>query len=301
MNMKKQSAWMIAGAGGLWGMISLFVRGLSALGMQPLQIVFYRNLLAALALGIVLLVRNRKAFHIRLCDIWMFVGTGMVSIALFNFCYFITLAESSVAVASLLLYTSPIFIMIFSTLLFREAMTVNKALALLVAVGGCACITGVFSQAQAVSPFVVLVGLGSGLFYGLYSIFGKFALRRYGSLTVTFYTFAFAALATAPFAAADCAAFTLAQPSGLWYGIGLAVLCTVAPFLLYTKGLHGVPASQAAILAAVEPMAGCMVGILVFGDPFTIWTALGMALILCAIGVLQLPLRRRIRSGQVNG
>lgn len=301
MHTKTQSAWMIAGAGALWGMIALFVRALNAAGLTSLQIVFYRNILAAIALGAVIVVRNQQALRIRLRDLWMFAGTGMISIALFNYCYFVTLSRSSVAVAALLLYTSPVFVMVLSMLLFREVLTANKLLAIVITVAGCACITGVFSQAQSVEPLTVLFGLGSGLFYGLYSIFGKFALRRYNAMTVSFYTFVFAALATAPFCAADCVAFTGAHPSGLLFGIGLAVVCTVAPFLLYTGGLNGVPASQAAVLATVEPLVGSLAGVIAFGDPFTIWTVLGMALIFGAIAVLQMPQKPRVRSEEANG
>lgn len=301
MHTKAKSAWMIAGAGALWGMIALFVRALNAAGLSALEIVFFRNLLAAAALGVVVAVRDRSALRIRLRDVWMFVGTGMVSIELFNLCYFYTLSRSSVAVAALLLYTSPVFVLLLSILLFRERLTAHRLAAIVITIAGCACITGVFSQAQAVAPMTVLCGLGSGLFYALYSIFGKFALRRYSAMTVSFYTFVFAALATAPFSAAHCTQKVLAQPHTLLVGLGLAAVCTVVPFLLYTGGLDGVPASQAAVLATVEPLVGSLLGVVVFGDPFTIWTVLGMALILSSILVLQLPPRRRPAVEEANG
>lgn len=301
MQTKTKSACMIAGAGALWGMIALFVRVLREAGLTPLEIVFFRNILAAIALGALIFIRDRRAFSIRLRDIWMFAGTGMVSIALFNFCYFYTLSRSSVVVAALLLYTSPVFVLLFSMLLFGEKLTRNRVLAICVTIAGCACITGVFSQVQSVAPLTVLSGLGSGLFYGLYSIFGKFALRRYSARTVSFYTFVFAAAATAPLCAQPCVTFAAGHASGLLFGLGLAVFCTVAPFLLYTAGLDGVPASQAALLATVEPLVGSLVGVAAFDDPFTIWTALGMLLILSAIAVLQLPDRQSGKAGELRG
>lgn len=295
MNTKSRSVWMIVSAGALWGMIALFVRGLQAHGMTSAQTVFFRNLLAAVALGLIIAIRRPQAFRFRLCDAWMFAGTGAVSIALFNYCYFVTLSRSSVAVASLLLYTSPIFIMALSALLFHDALTRRKLLSLAITVAGCACITGVFSQSQRIDTVTVLFGLGSGLFYGLYSIFGKFALRRYGAMTVSFYTFVFAAAASAPFAAGGCIQLVAGQPwACLLYGLCLAVLSTVAPFLLYTAGLDGVPASKAAVLATVEPLVGSLLGVLAFGDAFTVWTALGMLLIFGAIAVLQLPEKRAV-------
>ncbi len=292
MHGKTKALWMIAGAGVLWGLIALFVRALDAAGLSALDIVFFRNVLAAAVLGAGMAARGRASLRIRLRDLWMFAGTGVVSIALFNLCYFYTLSRSSVAVAALLLYTSPVFVLLFSVLLFRERLTARRLAAIAITVAGCACITGVFSQAQAVAPFTALCGLGSGLFYALYSIFGKFALRRYDAKTVSLYTFVFAALATAPFSAPHCVQLAAAQPRVLLIGLGLAAVCTVAPFLLYTGGLRGVPASQAGVLATVEPLVGSLLGVAAFGDPFTVWTALGMALILGAIAVLQLPERR---------
>ncbi len=290
MKTTSRSVWMIIGAGALWGMIALFVRGLRACGMTSVQTVFFRNALAAAALGLVIMVYRPQAFRFRLRDAWMFVGTGAVSIALFNYCYFVTLSRSSVAMAALLLYTSPVFIMALSALLFHDALTRRKLLSLAITVAGCACITGVFSQAQRIDAVTVLLGLGSGLFYGLYSIFAKFALRRYGAATVSFYTFVFAAAASAPLAAGGCIRLAAAQPwDCLAYGLCLAILSTVAPFLLYTAGLDGVPASKAAVLATVEPLVGSLLGVVAFGDAFTGWTALGMLLIFGAIAVLQLP------------
>lgn len=301
MHTKTKSAWMVVGAGALWGMISLFVRALDAAGMSSLDIVFFRNLLAAATLGIVIAVRDRSMLRIQLRDIWMFIGTGMVSIALFNFCYFYTLARSSVAVAALLLYTAPVFVLIVSILLFHERLTVHRLAAIAITVAGCACITGIFSHAQPVAWTTVVCGLASGFFYALYSIFGKVALPRYNAMTVSFYTFVFAALATAPFSAVHCTELALEQPRTLLIGLALAVMCTVAPFLLYTGGLNGVPASQAAVLATVEPLVGSLLGIVVFGDPFTVWTVLGMALILGSILLLQLPPRRHSASEKING
>ena len=145
----------------------------------------------------------------------------------------------------------------------------------------------------------VLLGLGSGLFYGLYSIFGKYALREYNAMTVSFYTFVFAAAATAPFCGADSFRFVAAHLQDLLVGIGLAVVSTVAPFLLYTAGLNGIQASKAAVLAIVEPLVASLLGVIAFGDSFTVWTLLGMVLIFSAIAVLQLPWHRKVE--QIHG
>lgn len=285
MNRRWCSA-MVLGAGALWGLIVLFVRGLNAGGMSSLSIVCYRNVLAALLFGTFLLVRSPKLLRVSWKDLWMFAGTGILSVTLFNLCYFITLMHTSVAVAALLLYTSPVFVTLMALVFFREPLSRSKVAALLLTVAGCACVTGVFSQAETVPLPFILTGLGAGLFYGLYSILGKIALKKYTTVTITFYTFLFAGLITLPFSARNCAQVIALQPmSVLASGVGLALLCTIAPFLLYTYGLLGIPAGRAAIFATTEPLVGTVVGIAVFGDQMTMWTVLGIVLVLLAIGM----------------
>ena len=53
----------------------------------------------------------------------MFVGTGIVSVVLFNVCYFYTMIKSQASIAVVLLYTSPVFVMLLSALIFHERIT----------------------------------------------------------------------------------------------------------------------------------------------------------------------------------
>ena len=81
-------------AGILWGVINIFVKTLSAHGMDPLQISAVRMTVAAVVFTIFVLIKDRSLFRIRLKDIWIFAGTGIVSIVLFNTCYFYTVVNS---------------------------------------------------------------------------------------------------------------------------------------------------------------------------------------------------------------
>lgn len=105
-------------AAACWGCIGLFTRYLSGLGMSPLAIAFFRSFAAAAMLAGWLGVRDRKTFRIRARDIWMFVGTGFVSIGCFNVFYFMTQTYTTLSVAAVLLYTAPFFVIFMSRLFF---------------------------------------------------------------------------------------------------------------------------------------------------------------------------------------
>ena len=97
----------------------------------------------------------------------------------------------SLSTAAILLYTSPIWIMLMSVVFFREKLDRRKILALALAFAGCVLVSGI--SGNGITPVGLLVGLGSGIGYGLYSILGTVALRKYSPFTVTTYTFLFAA------------------------------------------------------------------------------------------------------------
>ena len=135
----------------------------------------------------------------------------------------------------------------------------------------------------------LLLGLGSGIGYGLYSILGTIALRKYSPYTVTTYTFLIAAAGSwfvcSP---ADLISrFAAGNPVEIALFSCLTGLVTaVIPFLAYTLGLRTVEASKAGILATIEPMVATLVGMIVFSEPLTLLSGLGIVLILTAVILL---------------
>ena len=275
-------------AGCFWGSMGIFVRRLTDYGFSSIQIVAIRVTLAALIFCMLLLIKDPSGFRISVKDIPLFLGLGFGSILFFTVCYFTAITMMPLSTAAILLYTSPIWIMLMSVLFFREKLTGRKLLALALAFAGCVLVSGISGEGMTLTG--LLVGLGSGIGYGLYSILGTVALRRYSPYTVTTYTFAFAALgAWLICRPAEMLAKFAAAPNlpGLVFFCFLTALVTaVIPFLAYTLGLQTVEASRAGILATVEPLVATLIGVAVFSEPLTLLSGLGILLILAAVVLL---------------
>ena len=140
--------------------------------------------------ALVLYLKDRKGFRISFRDFPLFFGLGFGSILFFTICYFTAITMMSLSTAAILLYTSSVWIMLMSVLFFHEKMDSRKLMALVLAFAGCVLVSGI--SGGGLTPIGLLVGLGSGLGYGLYSILGTIALRKYSPYTVTAYTFIFA-------------------------------------------------------------------------------------------------------------
>ncbi len=275
-------------AGCFWGSMGIFVRRLSRYGFDSIQIVSIRVTLAALAFAAILLIRDRSGFRIALRDLPLFLGLGFGSVLVFTVCYFTAISMMPLSTAAILLYTSPIWIMLMSVLFFHEKMTGTKLAALAMAFAGCVLVSGISGEGMSLKGMAI--GLCSGIGYGLYSILGTVALRRYSPYTVTAYTFLFAAAGSWMLArpAQMRTLFAAAgDPAALILLCCLTALITaVVPFLAYTLGLRTVEASRAGILATVEPMVATLVGVAVFSEPLTLMSGLGILLILGAVILL---------------
>lgn len=289
MNWRVVAPLLVLFAGTCWGIISLFSQTLSGLGLSSPQITAVRAVIASLVLGLFLLATDRKGFRIDLKDLWMFAGSGILSIAFFNVCYFACMQECNVSIACVLLYTAPCFVTVMARIFFKELLTARKLACLAVAFVGCALVVGLGSGEGGASLLGIAVGLGSGIGYALYSIFGGFALKKYKPATFTFYTFLFTALVMTPFSQpGQIASLAVSNTLALGAMVALAVLCTVVPFGCYTVGLAHLEASKASIMAFVEPLVALLVGALVFHDALTPLNMLGVVCILGAVLVLNM-------------
>lgn len=287
--MKKFAPMFVLSAGTLWGVMGVFVRKLGTYGFSPLQIACLRILFGAVLFLLITAVFRRDLLKIQPRDVGLFLGMGLLSLLLFTVCYFTTISLASLSVAAILLYTSPIWVMLMSAVCFREKITRRKLLCAAMAFGGCVLVSGIGSAAS-LSPMVIVTGLLSAVGYGLYSIFGTFALRKYQPLTVTTYAFLFGAAGAlllcnpAQIARVICES---GQPGRLVLLITVTAFVTaVLPYLLYTVGLSRMRASAAAIMASIEPVVATTAGALVFGEALTVPAFAGSALVLGAIVVL---------------
>ena len=275
-------------AGIFWGSMGIFVRGLTTLaGFTSFQIVSLRLTVAGIIFTIILLIKDPKGFKISLKDIPLFLGLGFGSVLFFTACYFTAIRLMTLSLAAILLYTSPIWVMLMSLLFFREKMTGKKLLALGLSFLGCVLVSGLGSDKSSVTPIAILIGLGAGLGYGLYSILGTIALRKYSTYTVTTYTFVTASVGSLFLCSLPDLWHKITvcprKPYLCFYIILTGLVTAVIPFLLYTLGLEQVEASRAAILATIEPMVATLIGVVVFHEYMTLMSLIG---ILCIVGTI---------------
>jgi drug/metabolite transporter (DMT)-like permease len=274
----------------MWGIIAIFVRKLSSLGFTPMEIVTIRVVTALLLLGIIGLLKYPGQMKIHLRDSKYFIGTGIFSIVLFNWCYFSSINQLSLSFAVILLYTAPTFVVVLSYLFLKERMDALKIISVVGTLIGCTLIVGInLKETPSMNLMGILTGLGAGFGYALYTIFGKFALVKYRPFTVTFYTFLVASITLLLFTDLFEKGSILLTSEVILYGLGLGLFPTVLAYLFYTKGLEKMEGSKASIIATVEPVAATLLSVFLYKEDFGVLQFIGTAIILLSVILINLP------------
>ena len=275
-------------AGVSWGLIGVFTKAIDTLGFTEMQMLFVKGVLATAVLLVITFFKDRSQLRLKNWkDIRYFVGTGIISFTFFSWAYMKAVNLTSLGVAAVLLYTAPTFVMLFSILLFGEKMTKTKGIVLLMTFVGCILVTGLLEGGLTFTWQGIVIGLTAGVGYALYSIFGTYAIRAgYGSLSISFYTFLMATL-TMTFLVEPVTVVTQITEMGQWpLAISFALLTTVVPYLTYTKGLSGLPASKASVTATIEPVVAAILGIVVFHEGVSMLKLTGIVLVLSSVVVM---------------
>ena len=262
----------------LWSLSGAFIKGID---LPPETITFYRSLFAGLVL--VPMLRPRM---VRLT--WR-VGLLVVCYAEMVYTFVAATKWTSSANAILLQYTAPLYILVVSVLFLGERVARRSVVALVFGVGGIGVILS--GQCGSASWGGVAAGLASGVGFAAVALLLR-GLRGIDPLWLTIVQ--------------NVGTVALTLPV-LWHRLGvdpshlpmLALFGTVqiaAPYYLFARGLRTIPATEAGLIALIEPVLNPVWVVLVFGEWPSLWTALGGCLILCGLAWMYWPRPTRIRA-----
>ena len=287
MDNNRKGALLIILAGTCWGVISIFINYLSAAGLGEMQISYLRQFFAVLVFALVMLTRDRSKFRIPVRDLGLLMLVGFINGVLFSFLYFYTIVHSRASIAVVLLYTSPVFVIILARIFFKEKITRNKFIALVLTVVGCVFVTGVLGEGYTPPAAAILTGVLTGLAYALNNILTSAAVKKNDPLTVTMYTLLFSFMFLIPFSGLNSlTAMCRANPMILAVAFLMCLVTAVLAQYFFSVGLKLIESGKAAIYGATEPIIGSLVGIFIFHEESNLMKIIGIIMVIAAILII---------------
>jgi len=272
----------------LWASLGVFYKYLiNDYGMQPLAVAALRGSVGGLLL-LVALLTLRVNLRVPRRDWPAFLAYGVIGVALFFICYVTAINLAGVAVAAVLMYTSPAWVAVISWRWLGERLGGRGVLALLLALSGAALVARLYNlQVLRLNWLGVVAGLAAGVTYGLYSVFNKLLVRRHAPWVVQVYGLLIGASVLLLFVPPSNLARGFAWPNALLLTIGMALIPTLIASLAFAMGVQLIPVNRAAIVAIWEPAVATFFGYLFFAERLEAGQWLGMGCILAAVLLLK--------------
>jgi len=253
-------------------------------GMQTNSVLFFRFGLAWVIIAIVMLFR-KESLKVTWHEFRTLTGLGLLFI-ISSLTLYLSFHYMAAGVASTILFTYPVMTAVIMAVFFRERITWGTVLALVLSGAGVALLYWSDSAGTLSTLGVVLV-LASALSYALYIILVNRGNLQMSSFKINFYVLLYCTLGMVVYSWIAGLPLTLPQNATSWFYVGwLAIVPAIFALVLLVYAAKYVGSTATAILGALEPLTAVLIGIFVFGEPFTLNLALGIILILGAVVVI---------------
>lgn len=270
----------IAMAGILWSTLGLFGNMLMERGLSSEQVAFTRLFIGFIVLSLYSLIRRPEVLKINLKCLLYCGAIGIICQGLFNKCYFKAVEVTGVSIAAVLLYTSPLFLAVFSKIVYKEKMTRAKIISLILCcIGAIMAVTGGVLDLKGINTYGIIMGIMAAITYALMPIISKNALKEFSSETILIYGFLFGAMFMIPSAKPVEMMGFVTNMNVLPYMTLLGVFPAAMAYIFYAEGIaRGCELSIVGVVASVELIAASIIGWTVVGEVFTIGKAIGVAI-----------------------
>lgn len=263
-----------------WGTIGLFVRNMD---LESIEIAFFRAFIGSLFLLTIILISNEKIDKKALKDNFVFLAVSGIGLATNWSALFQAMKYTTISNATLSYYFAPIFIIIFSSIILKEKMTLKNILCVLVSILGLFLILK-SSEDSGINNYNhskgVLFGLFGAVLYAVVVVVNKF-IKGLSPLQVTLSQLAIAAVLLSPIVFRKGLGFLSAIDGKTWILIMiLGIVHTGISYLLYFPSIKYVKAHSIAIISYLDPITAILVSAIFLKEAMTGVQIIGGALIL---------------------
>lgn len=264
---RRRGRWLVFLATVFWGTTATLARSVFRdAGVDPLMVVELRLAIAASALFVWMMLRDRRLFRIDLKDLPYLTVLGIAGVAAVQGTYYYAIAKLGVGPAILLQYLAPSLIVVWDLARGvgpRPGMIGAVVLAL---IGTALLVSGMSTPTGGASWFDRAVGFSSAIIFAFYVLYSKRGLARYAPETLLFYTFVIAAVGWAVVIPPQ-RILAMHFDANLWFRfILLGVFSTLVPFRCFYSGLQRLPAAEAAVIATAEPVVAIVAAGVFLGE-----------------------------------
>ncbi|GAB5614827.1 DMT family transporter [Faecalimonas hominis] len=289
MNQRSKGIVLAVTTAVMWGIMGIFVRDLSHNQFTNIEISFFRCALAGAAYFIFLLLTKPSALKVNIKGLVICVLYGAVAYSISFVSYSVSVSRIPVGVATVLMFMSPIWVVILGTVMFKEKLQKSKIVTIVICFIGAILVANLIGGGEIkLDAIGILAGIINGIGVALQILLPKFFAKEYDRDTLLVYGFLGAAsvlLFGMDFGSVAEHISNTPMTNLIWDLFGIGILCTMVANAACVKSTQYVEASTTSILSALEVVVGTLVGFFIFHEHLTFLQIAGAVIIVVgAIG-----------------
>jgi drug/metabolite transporter (DMT)-like permease len=256
-------------------------------GVDPVTLIMLRMLFALPIFLIMAWWASRGKPALTRKDWLGVVGLGFTGYYLSSFLDFAGLQYISASLERLILYLNPTLVLLLSWLFYRKRISWRQMAGMAISYAGVVLVFGheITAQGSHAAWGALLVFL-SATAYALYLVYSGEIVRRLGAIRLVGLASTVACLCCIlQFVLLRPLTLEHVAPEVMWLSLINATVCTVAPVLMIMMAIERIGAGMTAQTGMVGPISTILMGVLILGEPFTVWVAAGTVLVLAGIYV----------------
>lgn len=265
-------------------------------GLEPISIVTWRAVIAFFGFLAFFVLAGASLPKYSRSDLLSFSLLGAIGISLNYLAFFSALTHVPVSVAISILYTYPIFVVIGSSLLFQEKMTLLKICVLGTTVFGCILVTRAHElKLNEIGFLGVFWAITASVTKSYYTLQAKILLARFSAPQITLSAFGIGAFFLVLFSLST-GHLNIPRDTGQWaLIIAIAIIPTLIGYALFILALEQLESGFASIIASIEPVAATLLALFIPSESISAAQTFGIALIVS--GVVAMNLGDAFRRG----
>jgi drug/metabolite transporter (DMT)-like permease len=252
-------------------------------GVSPAHLSQMRSAIAWVLLCGWLAWRAPDRLRIARADVPRMAWLGIAGLALVHATYFVAIDRLKIGVALAIQFTAPVALLVWLRAVHGRRLAPSLWGAVVLSVVGCFLVVEAFRVGR-LDTVGLLAAVGSMITFAIYLVASERAGRSYDASTTMVWGFGFATLFwlvvrppwTFPWA-------TFGSVENLALGLGVAVLGTLAPFVLEVTALRHLPASRVSVVATLEPVLGALLAWVLLDEALGGWQLVGGSLVVAAV------------------
>ena len=268
---------------------AIFVKLASA---ESAVIAFYRMLFSVLIMSPVFLLKYKSELKLLQKRDWLFSVVAGVFLAFHFILWFESLNYTSVASSTVLVTLQPIFAFIGTYVFFKERVTFQSIVAVIVAISGSLLISWGDFRVSGVALYGDVLALIACAFITGYLLFGQDVRKRLSLMTYTMVVYSVSTITLFFYVLFTGQSFGPYESIDWFWFLMLAIVPNLLGHTLFNWSLKWISTNAISIAILFEPIGAAILAFFIFNESLILSQVIGGVIVILGIALFMLDIKK---------